>query len=303
MLGELVDGLVREGCPGVAACFTSRGNEMLRAAGNAEPDDVFTIGSVTKTFVAAAVLRLAQDGLLGLGEPGSTWCDLVPRDVTVRMLLDHTSRIPDYIGAPGVLEAVREHPERVWEPRELVLLVQGREPGWRYSNTNFVLLGLILEAATAQPLDEVLNRLVISPLGLTSTALPRSGERVPDPSFAWAAGALESTPREVARFPGALMRDELVDTTELRRTVEVDDAEFDRYGAGIAVMSSILRLADSACGSAWGHLGLGFRESTLALASSGGERCLIVCTRGALDESGWRTLREGVWPIFCAGGL
>src|SRR6266536_3522549 len=125
MLGELVDGLVREGCPGVAACFTSRGNEMLRAAGNAEPDDVFTIGSVTKTFVAAAVLRLAQDGLLGLGEPGSTWCDLVPRDVTVRMLLDHTSRIPDYIGAPGVLEAVREHPERVWEPRELVLLGLG----------------------------------------------------------------------------------------------------------------------------------------------------------------------------------
>jgi D-alanyl-D-alanine carboxypeptidase len=255
---------------------------------------------VTKTFVAAGVLRLAADRLLDLDEPGTTWCDLVPRDVTVRMLLDHTSRIPDYVGAPGVLEAFQLHPERVWEPRELVQLVHGREAGWRYSNTNFVLLGLIVEAASAQPLEEALDSLVISPLGLTRTALPRPGEGLP--SFAWAAGALESTPREVARFLGALLSDELVDTTELRRTVEIDDVEFDRYGAGIAVMSSILRLADSACGSAWGHLGLGFRESTLALASSGGERCLVVCTRGALDESGWRTLGEGAWLIFCELG-
>jgi D-alanyl-D-alanine carboxypeptidase len=158
---------------------------------------------------------------------------------------------------------------------------------------------LILEAAAAQPLEDVLRDLVIDPLGLESTMLPRSGERLPDPSFAWAAGAMESTPHEVSRFLGALLRGELVDTAELRRSVEVGDVEFDRYGPGIAVMSSILRLADSTCGPAWGHLGLGSNASTAALAAPDGSRCLVVCTRGALDETAWRILAEGAWPIFC----
>ena len=64
-------------------------------------------------------------------------------------------------------------------------------------------------------------------------------------------------------------------------------------------MSSILRFADSPCGPAWGHLGFGAKGSAAALAAPDGSRCLTLCTRGALDESGWRALAEGAWPIFC----
>jgi D-alanyl-D-alanine carboxypeptidase len=216
--------------------------------------------------------------------------------VTVRMLLDHTSRIPDYVAAPGVIEAHLSDPARAWDPRELVRLATGRETEWRYSNTNYVLLGLILEEATSKSLDVALHELVFAPLGLRLTRLPQSAAA----SFAWAAGGIESTPREMCRFLGALLRSELVDTPDLRRTVEVgDNVEFDRYGPGIAVMSSIVRLADSPCGSAWGHLGFGLNESAAALAAPDGSRCLAVCTHGALDENGWRVLAEGAWPIFC----
>ena len=295
MLDKLVSDLVDPSVSGAAACFAA-GDEERTAAAGVEADDLFVIASVTKTFVAAATLRLAADGVIGLDEPAARCCDLAPADVTVRMLLDHTSRIPDYVAAPGVIEAHLREPARAWDPAELVRLATGRETEWRYSNTNYVLLGLVLEAATSKPLDVALDELVVAPLGLRSTRLPQSAAA----SFAWAAGGMESTPREVCRFLGALLRDELVDTTELRRTVDVtDNVEFDRYGPGIAVMSSILRFADSPCGSAWGHLGFGVNESAAALAASDGTRCLAVCTRGALDENGWRVLAEGAWPIFC----
>lgn len=292
--------LVGPSVSGAAACFATGDEETTAAAGDVEADDVFTIASVTKTFVAAATLRLAADGVIGLDESAARWCDLAPAGVSVRMLLDHTSGTPDYVAAPGVIEAHLREPARAWDPRELVRLAPGRDAEWRYSNTNYVLLGLVLEAATSKSLDAVLHELVLAPLDLRSTGLPRS----PAASFAWAAGGMESTPRELCRFLGALLRDELVDTTELRRTVEVaDNVEFDRYGAGIAVMSSILRFADSPCGPALGHLGFGVNESAAALAAPDGSRRLAVCTRGALDESGWRVLAEGVWPIFCHSGV
>ena len=300
MLDKLVSDLVGPSVSGAAACFSTGDEETTAAAGDVEADDVFTIASVTKTFVAAATLRLAADGVIDLAEPARGWCDLAPADVTVRMLLDHTSRIPDYVAVPGMIEAHMREPARAWDPRELVRMATGREAEWRYSNTNYVLLGLVLEAATSKSLDAVLDAVVLGPLGLRSTRLPRSAPA----SFAWAAGGIESTPREVCRFLSALLRDDLVDTTELRRTVEVtDNVEFDRYGAGIAVMSSILRLADSPCGAAWGHLGFGLNESAAALAAPNGSRCLAVCTRGALDESGWRALAERAWPIFCHSGV
>ena len=103
---------------------------------------------MTKTFVAAAVLRLATNDVIQLDEPARRWCDLAPGDVTVCMLMNYTSRIPDYI-TPALVDRRLLEPERVWAPRELVSLVHGREPTWRYSNTNSILLGLVVEAATA----------------------------------------------------------------------------------------------------------------------------------------------------------
>ena len=293
MLDDLVTALVHAGAPGAAVCLGEGDTETVAAAGDAEPDSVFGIGSVTKTFVAAAALRLAADGVLELDGSARRWCALAPSDVTVRMLMDHSSRIPDYMRAPGVVDAFLADPARIWPPEELVALVDGRETSWQYSNTNSILLGLVIEAATAKTLHAALREFVLDPLGLQSTTPPPPG------SFAWAAGAMESTPREVARFLRALLGGDFVDPAELTRTVEGDGDEFDRYGAGIAVMTSILGLSQSPCGAAWGHLGLGLNMSTAALATPDGKRRLVVCTSGALDESGWRMLADLSWPILC----
>lgn len=292
MLADLVTALVESGAPGAAACLAEGDREWTAAAGDAEPDGVFGIGSVTKTFVAAAALRLGIE----LDSPAQQWCELAPHDVTVRMLMDHSSGIADYMRAPGVIDAHRAAPERKWAPEELVAFAVGRETVWQYSNTNAILLGLVVEAATSKPLATALRELVLEPLGLDSTTPPPSG------SFSWAAGAMQSTPTDVARFLGALLGGDFVDTAELSQTVEGDGEEFARYGAGIAVMTSILGLVESPCGPAWGHLGLGFGESTAALSTPDGRRRLVVSTNGALDESGWRELGERVWPILCNTG-
>src|SRR5439155_962098 len=198
------------GAPGAAASFAHASREEVAAAGEVRSDSRFVIGSVTKTFVGALVLRLAEEGRLALDEPAQRWCELAPADVTIRMLLDHTSRIPNYFRVPGVVEAYLREPKRVWAPRELVRLVAGREPAWRYWNTNSILLGLVIEAVTKLTLEAALQRWVLDPLGLATSELPRSGDRVDlarghgpkglemtdaDPSIAWAARAMVSTSR------------------------------------------------------------------------------------------------------------
>ena len=93
MLADLVSALVQAGVPGAAACLAEDDTEWTAAAGEAEPDGMFGIGSVTKTFVAAAVLRLGID----LDAPAHRWCALAPEDVTIRMLMDHSSGVPGNI--------------------------------------------------------------------------------------------------------------------------------------------------------------------------------------------------------------
>jgi D-alanyl-D-alanine carboxypeptidase len=206
----------------------------------------FRVASLTKTFVATAALALAEEGAVALDEPCGAWLgDAVPGAgrITVRDLLAHTSGLPDYSDDPRSWAPYVTERSHRWEPRELLAIAAAHPPpfapgaGCAYSNTNYVVAGLVLEAAAGEPLEAILRRRLFEPLALERTLFPADGalpepyargyfapgngyvDLPPgamldvtdiDPSLAWAAGALVSTADDVARFFRALVAGRLL---------------------------------------------------------------------------------------------
>ncbi|WP_410569894.1 serine hydrolase domain-containing protein [Amycolatopsis sp. cmx-4-61] len=278
----------QDGVPGAAAVVQDgRRTQVTRsgkgdvATGKAFPrNGSFRVGSVTKSFVATVVLQLVAEGRVRLDAPVSRYLPGLLPDarITVRQLLQHTSGIPDYLqdfdlGNP---EALRH---RGAEPAELVaralkypaLFPPGT--GWSYSNTNYIVAGMLVERVTGHPLDTEITRRITRPLGLYDTYLPgRGDERLPAPhavgylpldgklvdfsdfdaTIAWAAGGLVSTPADLDRFYGALLGGRLLgpaELAEMRRTVPADlGIPGARYGLGLGSIPL-------SCGVVWGHEG------------------------------------------------
>lgn len=156
----------------------------LATGAKLRPAAQFRIGSITKTFVATIVLQLVGEGRLRLDEriarrlPGLLTNG---EQITVRQLLNHTSGLPDYTGDPELFAGIRQN--RLWEPRELVALAERQpqlfEPGsaWAYSNTDYIVAGLLVEAVTGRSLARELDRRIFSPF-TWSTLRTRPGRRV-----------------------------------------------------------------------------------------------------------------------------
>jgi len=199
------------------------------------PDDRMRIASVTKSFVAVVALQLVQEGWLALDQTVEHWLPgLVPggERITVRQLLSHTSGLPDYMTGAFVGRARRET-ARVWAPRELVaealrrprLFAPGAPGRWAYANTNYILLGMIVERVTGNSLETELQQRIVGPLGLARTAMAAPSADTGDlargyvgredytalnPSFAWAAGGIVANAPDVGRFARALFGGELL---------------------------------------------------------------------------------------------
>jgi D-alanyl-D-alanine carboxypeptidase len=146
-----------------------------------DPDTPFFIGSISKNLFTTAALLLAEEGILSLEDPISDYLDW-PRgdEITVRMLLNHTTGIPDYFGSlglPGGGSGVPDFFSRPRLPSEIFEMMPSREPTFdpgsdqAYSNTNGLLLGAVIESATGQPLGDVFQERIVSPLGLKDTYL------------------------------------------------------------------------------------------------------------------------------------
>jgi D-alanyl-D-alanine carboxypeptidase len=198
-------------------------------------DTRFRIGSATKTFTAVAILRLVDEGKVALDDPAAEYLPSLPQawaGVTIRMLLSHTAGVPDYIHAP----TFRDREARLIQTPESLLALVREKPldfapgaGWRYSNTGFVLLGVVIEKASGHPYADYLSETFFKPLGMTDTgyetenavtARRASGYmRTRDgwaagpfvaPSAAYAAGALYSTVDDLLKWDQALYGDRLV---------------------------------------------------------------------------------------------
>ncbi len=326
---------MRAGVPGAVAVAAGPGFSWESAAGDGlTTDHRFRIGSVTKLFVATGVLQLVAEGALELdGEVGP-----IAEGVTLRQLLNHSSGLPDYYDdLDSVLEPFRTDPTHrsTLTPQAALELVHAKArlfppgAGWKYSGGNYLALGLIVEETTGATLREELRRRIIEPLGLDSTDLPDDvlaiaglacgylppdNPLLPGPGpglvdvterqpFGWGGGEMVSTGRDVARFLQALLGGELLAPglrTEMLTTVVSDWEEGEAYGLGIEEVSSLMGLADSPCGSAWGHLGFALGYTTIALSSESGDRQVVILANTlVMSDETWKALGGLVWSAFC----
>ncbi|MBM7503739.1 serine hydrolase domain-containing protein [Agromyces aurantiacus] len=145
------------------------------------------VGSVTKTFTITVLMQLADEGLLSLDDPIEQYVPGMPNgDATLFELGAMRSGIPSYTFNPEFEQRLFDDPNSVWTPEELVGLVRGEPPMFApgtmtfYSNTNTVLLGMVIEQVTGRPIDEVLQERIFEPLGLDRTIFPTDAS-FPDP--------------------------------------------------------------------------------------------------------------------------
>lgn len=260
--------------PGLFALVADHGHEVfsgsvgvadLQTSRPIYSGDRFRVGSLTKTYVAALVLLLDAQGLLSTTGAVVDWLPEYRLDpqLTIMHLLQLRSGIPDYVAAllgdppdPGIYR-------RYHAPQDLIRLAlslgtPATPPGrdFHYSNTDYLLLGLVVERATGQRLDAQLWQRILDPLGLRDTELPTvdpvlrgphpagytrlaAGQPYLDtteitPSESWASGAMVSTPSDVARFLDALRDGRLLPgshTRVMRDAHPIDDTR--GYGCGI----------------------------------------------------------------------
>jgi D-alanyl-D-alanine carboxypeptidase len=297
-VARVAQDVVRQGARGVIVYVSTQGKEYAAIAGTERPSasQRFRAGSITKTFTAAIVLQLVQEGKLGLGDtleqhlPG-----VVPRgrDITVRQLLSHHSGLENYTNLPHWPWLKQALASASTRPLDILRYAGSQplvaEPGsvvW-YSNTNYIALGLIIEEVTGSSYGDELKRRILDPLGLDHTELPTTrspsdvseDEVAPDepdwrnPIAAWAAGSIVSTTRDLARFYSALLAGRVVSPASLATMKEgVGIGPGARLGLGIFAL-------DLPCGVSWGHTGKIHDSSTLAIATGRGERVTVVATR------------------------
>lgn len=161
------------------------------------PQSVFAAGSITKTFTALTILRLAEEGLLSVDDSLHAWFPPYPHvdpDITIRQLLNHTSGLSDFVDQPGWFQWVYSDPDRIWEMEEFFLATVAPpyfEKGtqWSYSSTGYLLLRMIIEKATGSSVADQYRTHILEPLGLSSTfTVP--GDPLPS---TWAHGWFELT--------------------------------------------------------------------------------------------------------------
>ena len=151
------------------------------------PDTSFSVASVSKTFTAALILALVEDGRLSLDGSAKGYLPSLPIDpaITVRELLDHTSGLRDFFFGAGVDHALLSQPARVWDPKRSFKYV-GKpfsKPGaeWHYSNTNYLVLGMLAEAVGGAPIADQLRDRFFTPLRMDDTYYQVPGEPWPGP--------------------------------------------------------------------------------------------------------------------------
>jgi D-alanyl-D-alanine carboxypeptidase len=277
--------------------------------------DEFQIGSNTKTFVATVMLQLVGEGRLRLDDPVARWFPAIPDAdrITVRMLLQHTSGLFDYLGDDQVGAAVLAGSTHHWTPAELVAVGVSHPanfpPGaaWSYSNTNYVLAGMIMKRVTGADPAQLIARRIVGPLGLRHTYWAPDARfhgrhmhgyfrtepggtqytDITDAPLYWAdaAGAMVSTLDDLARFEQALQSGRLLHPAQLaqmRTTVEIEGPAGWKTGYGLGVSS-----LETPCGTFWGHTGGTLGYLTQAWSSADGRRSLIqVVPTGADTPTG-----------------
>ncbi|MFJ4653320.1 serine hydrolase domain-containing protein [Nocardia sp. NPDC088792] len=293
--GDL-DALVRSGAVGAIATLTENGASTVVTSGHADiaagtpipagPAEHVRVGSITKSFTAAIVLQLVAEHRIDLDRsidtylPGLLAGDGVDgRAITVRQVLGHRSGLPEPAESPETDEYLAARDGRTYTPAQEIALALRRPaqfaPGtqFKYTNTNYIVAGMLIEAVTGHRYTDELRDRILTPLGLSDTYLPATGEtalRQPhldgygivdgtvtdetriEPSLPWASGALVSTGADLNRFFLALQAGRVVPQTLLAQMLDGSDmgqGDGMSYGLGLGY-------TQLSCGTQWiGNVG------------------------------------------------
>lgn len=325
-----LDKMTTTGALGAQARITDGRRDLVARSGVAELgrdkpvplDGRFRVGSITKVFVSTVVLQLVGEGKVELDAPVRRYLPgLLPDGdrITVRMLLQHTSGLFNYTGAlpldPAGFETIRY---KHWEPTELVALATAKPldfaPGtsWNYSNTNYVVAGLLIEKITGKPYGRAVEKRILQPLGLRDTSVPGDRTSIPgphahgyykvgdqpvdvtriNPSVAWAAGEMISTTADLDRFVDALLDGKLLKQAQL---AEMTTPLPFTNGYGLGIERSVL-----ACGvEVWGHGGGIPGYNSLMLSTRDTGKRLEVSVTSAPEPGAVEGAEEVLNAAFC----
>jgi D-alanyl-D-alanine carboxypeptidase len=305
-LSSIARELVRTGAPGAIVYVRTPSGTRVGVAGYADQSahismrasDRYRIASVTKAFVSVLILQLEAEGKLDIDDPVAKYLPgVVPNGsaITLRELMNHTSGLFNYTDDDAFVNDPFTSFSRAWTPAQLLAVAFAHPPtfapgtNWNYSNTNYIVLGLVVEAVTHEPVGQVLQERIFTPLNLTSTSFPSTIELAPDlvhgyvklsgtpiidisaglnPTWGWAAGAIVSTAKDVTTFYRALVTWKVLPATQLK---EMETPSPTARGYGLGIFNALV-----ACGRAFTHEGDFLGWQNIAFSTANGRRQAVV---------------------------
>ncbi|MFC1613862.1 serine hydrolase domain-containing protein [Gemmatimonadota bacterium] len=295
-----------------------------------KPDMLFAIGSVTKNIVAALTLKLAEDSLLSLDDPLSNWLPKYPHidgNITIRQLLNHTSGIYMFWENQDIWDDLKKDRAKVWTPEEVLTYI--KEPyfapgeGSRYSNTNYLLLAMIIQKATGSSLSTEIRRHFWQPLKIDNaylsieedipenqlahvygdnfnndgsyldlTFLPRASHE----SITYGSSGIFITAKDLVRwchalFEGKVLQQQSLD--EMQQFIDIDISRQNKgYGLGLELYAKSIASGEKSIGHCGGNIGTTtymvhlpeHNMSIVVMINAFPNRCAGVITKGLISK-------------------
>ena len=330
-LSQLARTLVKSGAPGAIVYVRTPTGARAGVAGFADraahvsmrAADRYRIASITKAFVSVLVLQLEAEGKLDIDDPVEKYLPgVVPNGgaITLRELMNHTSGLFNYTDDTAFVNDPITNFALTWAPAGLLALAFAHPPNfapgtnWSYSNTNYVVLGLVVEAVTGKALGQVLQERIFTPLGLTSSSFPLTIDLAPDfvhgyiklpgsplidvspglsPSWGWAAGGIVSNAPDVTTFYRALVTGKLLPAVQLDE-METPTSVAGTYGLGI--FNSF-----PSCGRAFTHTGDFLAWRNVVYSTANGKRQAVVMVNVNDAYVDWDRLGAVAERALCRG--
>ena len=260
-----------------------------------KPDDRMLAGSIGKTFVAAIMLQLVEKGAVNLDDKIERWFGRDPwfgrlpnaRDITLRMLMNHSSGIPEHVLNKDFIAAMKQQPDRLWKPEELIAYILDLKPlfragqGFSYADTNYILVGMIFERVTGRTVYGEVERRILKPLRLSRT-LPSDRRTIPgvitgysmpnspfgfegrvivdgkfflNPQMEWTGGGFASTAGDLARWAKALYEGKILKKQLLDQMLTGVEAREGRGSGPGNQYGLAVQIRQSDWGVSYGHGG------------------------------------------------
>jgi D-alanyl-D-alanine carboxypeptidase len=318
--------------------ITAGSADFAGSVGPPTADDHVRVASVAKAFSGAAALALVATHTLALGDTIGKWLPDLPKAwdaVNLGDLLNHTSGIPDFSACPAFREAVAASPLNPPPPQGLLAYAE-RPPCYRaempleftpgskynYSNSDNVIVGLMIQTATNADYSTVLSQTVFQPLGLSQTSLPSSATMpdpyvhgyVPDPpgapldvtediaaGWAWASGGIVSTPTDANRFVRGYVKGATTNAATRAKQFHFVEGTSEPPGPGTNSAGMAIFRYRTDCGTVFGHTGNTLGYTQFIAASANGQNSVSISVSGQITPKTNPTLFPELRQIFELG--